>query len=289
MNFKNATTSLGPVSYRLIGEGPRKVLFFHGFPGSSAQVHLFTEAAAQLDLQVLCFDRPGYLNTSPTPNKHSLAATLQISRELTEQLGWLKYEVATVSGGTPYGLSLAATETQSITEVRVICGLGYLRHPDIVRHFPKRSLLGLSLLPKIPGQIIKTVLMLSLQSEKNKTKNRRPPLLEYFLPISDADRRCLSDVKHMRVLNENMKEALRQKARGPQLDAQVYMSGWGRLLEELKVPVGFWHGDEDTVIPHRISEEMARLIPNAQYKLVKKEGHYSLPILHTAQIMREKL
>ena len=289
MDFQSTTTSLGSVSYRLLGEGQRKVLFFHGFPGSSAQVYLFTEAAKQLNLQVLCFDRPGYLQTSPTPDKHSLAATLQISRELTEQLDWKKYEVATVSGGTPYGLSLAATEAHRITEVRVICGLGYLRHPEVMRHFPKKSLLGLSVLPKIPGQLIKTVLMKSLQYEKSKALGRRPPLLEFFLPISEADRACLSDAKNMNVLNENMIEALRQKARGPQLDAQVYMSGWGRLLEEMKIPVCFWHGDEDTVIPYQVSEEMARLIPNASFKLMRKEGHYSLPILHTAQIMSEKI
>ena len=52
------------VSYRLRGSGSRRVLFFHGFFGSSAQIDFFDSVLADLDLQVLALDRPGYGESS---------------------------------------------------------------------------------------------------------------------------------------------------------------------------------------------------------------------------------
>jgi pimeloyl-ACP methyl ester carboxylesterase len=52
------------VSYRKIGNGPRKILFFHGFPGSSSQIRLFESSLSLHSIEVLCFDRPCYNQTS---------------------------------------------------------------------------------------------------------------------------------------------------------------------------------------------------------------------------------
>jgi len=63
MNLAPAQTSFitgTSVSYRRLGSGSRKVLFFHGFPGSSAQVEPFRSFVDSLDLDIVYVDWPGY-------------------------------------------------------------------------------------------------------------------------------------------------------------------------------------------------------------------------------------
>lgn len=293
---KTAEGTLGSISYRKIGNGKRKVLFFHGFPGSSAQLRLFESFAEKLDLEALCFDRPGYYKTSfpaDLAKCHSadelIAPTLRAAQDLIRLYNWNKYEIVTVSGGTPFGLSLALDEqlknTNRVIQIRVICGMGYLKHPKIRPHFPLKSQFGLLLLPQLPGPMIQKFIQKAMVQKPAHQKNKRLPFMEYFFPSSEADNKCLVQTNGVAVLNQNLLEAVNQGAVGPKVDARVFLSDWGRNLKQLKTPVFFWHGDEDPLLKPEISETMATLLPQAGYRLVRNEGHLSLPILRAEEIM----
>jgi pimeloyl-ACP methyl ester carboxylesterase len=279
MKVEKIQTSYGSVSYRVLGTGSRKVLFFHGFPGSSAQIAIFQSFLKSQDLQVICFDRPGYHHT-PIKTNDMLNMTVGIAKELTKQKNWQSFEVVTVSGGTPYGISLALKDA-NVTQVRVICGLGCIVHPRIQKQFSLQSTLGLSLLPHIPGKIITAVIMASAQKGP---ATKRAQVMEYFFPTSPADNKCLRPEK-IEILNQNLSEALIQNALGPKQDARVFMSNWAKNFSLLKIPIYFWHGDEDYIVPYKVSEEMTKLFSNSKYFLMKNEGHLSLPIMRTEEIM----
>lgn len=280
MKFQLAQLSLGSVSYRLLGEGSRLILFFHGFPGSSSQIQLFEKTLQQHNLKVLCIDRPGYNRTLIKP-KNMIAETLHIANEMTSQLGWEKFEVVTLSGGTPFGIAFAEKFQQKVSFVRVICGLGYLRNPEIRKHFKGIKLFSLLCLPHIPGALLKKIVS-PVQAGNSSERSR---IVEFFYPTSEPDRIAILQRNLKGILNSTLEEALIQNALGPIEDSKVFLSDWGLSLADFKQPIHFWHGDEDHVISHHVSEIMTTLIPQAGLTIIPHEGHFSLPINRISEIL----
>jgi len=278
---KLLTTQLNSknVSYRLLGQGARKVLFFHGFPGSSAQIALFQSSVEQQNLQVLCFDRPGYNLTDAAPDM--LNATIEIANELTKQFGWQQFEVVVVSGGTPHGLSFVQKYPERVSCVRVICGLGYIRNPEIKKYFKGMQIFSLKNLRYVPGVFLKKL----LTQTKEVKPQQRSRIFEFFYPTSPADREAIIERALAKTFAATLAEAVVQNASGPIADSKVFLSDWGKDLQKFSVPIHFWHGDEDLVISSEVSRLMSNLIPQAKMTLIPNEGHVSLPLRKTGEIM----
>ncbi len=272
----------GPVSYRTLGNGSRKILFYHGFPGSSAQIEIFKSEVENLDLEVLCIDRPGYNETS-IKTFDSLSDFIKITNELIQISGWTKFEIVTVSGGTPFGVSYALKNVEKIENIRVICGLGNFNIPEIKAIFSKPSLLALRLLPYISGRLIRKAL--SVSSSEGKPKKSRNLILAFFLPASRPDLELFQKPSVALSLNRALMEALKQDSLGPQQDARAFLKDWSIGTKGLKLPVHFWHGDKDHVIPYKIASVMAPQFLNSGVTLVKNEGHISLPVNHIRSIL----
>lgn len=281
IELRHAQVTSGPVSYRLLGEGSRKILFFHGFPGSSSQIALFQSSLKEQDIQVLCYDRPGY-NKSFAATQDMLNATMKVANELTSQLGWKKFEVVTVSGGTPYGISYATYFPDKVLAVRVICGMGYIQNPEVKKYFKGLQLFSLQTLRYIPGSLLKKIVS---PKKKKRHSNKRSRLFEFFYPTSTSDRDVIIEKSLGNSLAFTIVEALSQNAAGPIADSQVFLSNWGAELHRLSVPIQFWHGDQDLVISSEVSRVMADLIPHSRFHLIANEGHLSLPIRRTNEIL----
>lgn len=280
VSFKTTILSTGSVSYRLIGEGQRKIIFFHGFPGSSSQVSLFQSALKKQNLQVLCYDRPGYNQTTPA-KENILETNLKITEELARQLGWENFEVVVVSGGTPYGLCFAQKFPAQVTNVRVVCGLGYIQHPQIKKFFRGLKLFYLSNIKLVPGKILAKILS---SGSKNHSPTRSR-FFEFFYPTSKADRLVISEQALEDSMAFTMSEAAAQNAAGPIADSKVYLSKWGEQLDRFTVPIHFWHGDQDLVISSEVSKIMSSLIPHSSFSLLSGEGHISLPVRRLDEIL----
>lgn len=277
-----AETTLGRVSYRKLGEGSRKILFFHGFPGSSAQIQIFNNLVPSLDLEVICFDRPGYNGTHIQTNE-MLKDTLCICEELAKLHHWLQIEVVTLSGGTPYGLSLALQKPYLVSRCHIVCGLGYLNNPQVRKLFSFLKIFVLSILPKVPGSLLRR--LISPEFKKNKASNKKNYLFEFFYPRSASDIEVTAQGSVAQSVQLALAEAFRFHSLGPQYDSQVFLSNWGAQLSTLQQPIHFWHGDTDFVIPHKVSQIMSQLIPQAELTIIANEGHLSLPIRHMKQVL----
>lgn len=282
-----AETSLGLVSYRQNGNGKRKILFFHGFPGSSAQISLFNQSVIDLDIEVLCFDRPGYNNTKIHTAKNiqnTLSEVLTISQDLIKLKNWNQVEVVTVSGGTPYGLSLALHFPHLVSEVRVACGLGYLKNNSIRKHFSFLKLLILKILPQTPSFVLKKIIAPQVKTTTRSVAQNK--IFEIFYPRSKADAQVSSQLHIQQSIQLGLSEALRQHSYGPKNDSIVFLSDWGKNLDKINVPVHFWHGTEDLVISSHVSEIMQQITPGSQLTLIPQEGHLSLPIRQMNKILQ---
>lgn len=282
MDYQIVSTTVGNVSYRKLGSGQRKILFFHGFPGSSAQIGIFRALVDTLNLEVLCFDRPGY-NYSQIQTADSLATTLSIANELISINAWTDFEIVTVSGGTPFGIAYAIQHPEKIRYLRVICGLGNLCIPEVRTHFSKTSLYALRFLPMMSGYLIQKFIGIKPMG------SRRGLIITFFLPASVPDSKLFQNSDVLSALNLSLSEALLQKALGPKQDAKVFLTDWSKGSNSLQRSIHFWHGDQDQTLSIKSAKAMIAQFPFAKMTVVKDEGHISLPTLHIETILKTDL
>jgi pimeloyl-ACP methyl ester carboxylesterase len=64
--------------------------------------------------------------------------------------------------------------------------------------------------------------------------------------------------------------------KGVTIDGDIYTSEWGTDFGEIRVPMEFWHGDEDRNIPFEMVKEYVSWIPTAETHFLEGEGHYSM-------------
>jgi pimeloyl-ACP methyl ester carboxylesterase len=61
--------------------------------------------------------------------------------------------------------------------------------------------------------------------------------------------------------------------RGPVFDLILFWRPWGFSLRDLRVPVHFWHGDTDNIVPLAHGEHMASLVRDASLTVRPGQSH----------------
>ncbi|MFZ4405433.1 MAG: alpha/beta fold hydrolase [Pseudobdellovibrionaceae bacterium] len=267
----------------------RRILFFHGFPGSSLQIDMFVQLAAASGsknssgekIEVIAFDRYGYNQTLfelQNPAHNALQNNLAIIDHLLNHFHWSQFEIVTVSGGTPLGLIYAMQNPQRIVKSTVICGLGALHQPQVRRHIRPIAYWGLKFIPDLPGDWVCKALL-------PPPGRSRSVFMEKLLPFSPKDLTALTTSATKKSMQLILQEALQQNAKGPQADARIFHSPWAKDLSLLTGPIHFWHGEKDQILAPQIALQMSALIPQAQCTIVPGEGHFSLPMQCLCKIL----
>ncbi len=276
------------ISFRKVGSGSRKILFFHGFPGSSSQIEPFADQVAAFDLEVICVDRPGYHKTELTEGRQFDQAT-QMMKSLLDSFGWQSCEVMSVSGGTPFLFSFTQAFPQFISNVTVISGLGPIGNKEFQKIISRKARFALNLLPKLPGTIFEKILPKYNPEPSTVTAAAAEPkfnVIRFLLPSSPADNQVMLDLKTQDILGRALHEAFMQNGTGPKRDAAEFIKPWSLELKGYTGPIKIWHGNEDQILPLKMAEQMAQLIPRAQLHVLNNEGHYSLIIKRMESILK---
>lgn len=272
-----------PVSFRRLGRGRRKILFFHGFPGSSVQIDLFASHIAAHDLEVVCVDRPGYNQSRRHQGGQRDQATLA-AWCLVKSFGWDHAELISVSGGTPFLFSFLQTHPDFIKAVTVISGLAPVARPEFKALLSPRAWLALQALPRLPGALLQSLFP---QKASRRIQFKSPlNLLRYFLPASEEDLKVILNSQTQAALGQALHEAFLQGGRGPKEDAKEYTKAWSLDLGSFTGSVHIWHGMEDRILVPQMAELMSQSLPGSHLHLLPREGHYSLPISHLHEILQ---
>ncbi|MGE9271461.1 MAG: alpha/beta fold hydrolase, partial [Verrucomicrobiales bacterium] len=56
-------------------------------------------------------------------------------------------------------------------------------------------------------------------------------------------------------------------------------------LEEIHVPIRFWHGKADANLPCSVAQKLVSRIDSAEGTWIDGEGHYSLPIHYSKEVL----
>lgn len=260
------------------------LIFFHGWPSSSAQGAMLHTAARARGLRVLSVDRPGIGASTRIPNRTFLHVPPLVD-ELADALGFDQFDVMGMSGGGPYSLACAWALPHRVKRAVVCCGAPPLDSPDARRKFMPvyRALLALN--DHCP-RLLRAMLAPAVATQLIPMPWPVFKLLLWF--TGKRDRQALGTRRQFEIVYPGYLGAMKAGSRAVHEDGICYSLPWPFDPAGIRVPVRIWHGSCDTNFHWSLAAGLARRIPGAAFFL-REEGHFSLPVHCMEEILTDLL
>lgn len=248
----------------------RAIFWLHGTPGARRQIPTEARAyAAAHDLRIVGLDRPGV--GSSTPYTYGCVAEFAQDLEIVaDALGIDKFAVIGLSGGGPYALSVAHAFPERVVTAGILGGVAPTEGPDAVAGGAMR--LGHATAPALRyagapiGKVLSSVLSVA-----------RPiadPAISIYGRLSPrGDRELLKRPEFRAMFLDDLLHGGSRRMAAPFADIVAFSHEWGFRVSDVTVPVRWWHGDCDHIIPHEHGEYMVSLLPDAKLFTMHGESH----------------
>jgi pimeloyl-ACP methyl ester carboxylesterase len=248
----------------------RTIFWLHGTPGARRQIP--TEArvyAERQNIRLIGVDRPGIGASTPHQYDNVLAFAADLG-VIADTLGIDKMAVIGLSGGGPYALACAAAMPDRIVAAGVLGGVAPASGPDAIGG--GAMALGSLVAPllKVAGFPIRWTAVAVVRLARPVAS---PALDLYGLISPPADRRLLARPEFKAMFLDDLLNGSRKQLAAPFADIVVFARYWGFRLDEVKVPVRWWHGDRDHIIPYAHGQHVVCRLPDAELHPMPGESH----------------
>lgn len=261
------------------------LIFCHGWPSSRTMARLTAEPARELGIRVISPDRPGISGSSLQPDR-KLSDWPRVVERIVDHLGVREFRMLAISGGAPYAYATAAAMPQRVQAIAIVGGA-----PPMAELVDAEELLPLYrwmlALYRSRPRLLRRFFHLARPVLSLRPPVRFRPLLLKMLMLRPCDAESLRDAAAFEAIFESQRRAWRGSAEGVMADAQIYAQPWGFAIEDVQVPVRLWHGKQDRAFSIRLAEQVAKRLPNCKARFVDEAGHYSLPIRHMREILKD--
>ena len=261
------------------------VIFCHGWPSSRIMARLTDESARDLGIRIISPDRPGICGSSLQPDR-KLSDWPRVVERIVEHLGVREFRMLAISGGAPYAYATAVAMPQRVRAIAIVGGV-----PPMAELVNSEGLLPLYrrmlTLHRTRPRLLRRLFHLVRPVLSLRLPVRFRPLLLKMLMLRPCDAESLRDAAAFEAIFESQRRAWRSSAEGVMADAQIYAQPWGFALEDVRVPVRLWHGKEDRAFSVHLAEQVAKRVPSCKARFVDDAGHYSLPIRHMREILKD--
>jgi pimeloyl-ACP methyl ester carboxylesterase len=248
----------------------RAIFWLHGTPGARRQIPMEARVYAEdRGVRLIGVDRPGI--GSSTPYQYdTVAAFGDDLRTIADTLGIDKMAVVGLSGGGPYTLACAAAMPDRVVAAGVLGGVAPTSGPDAVGG-------GVMALGSLVAPLLRVAGMPIRWAAVALIWFARPvasPALDLYGRMSpEADRRLLARPEFKAMFLDDLLNGSRKQLAAPFADIVVFARDWGFRLEEVKVPVRWWHGDHDHIVPFAHGEHVVSRLPDAELYHLPGESH----------------
>jgi pimeloyl-ACP methyl ester carboxylesterase len=251
--------------------GGRVVLWFHGTPGGRRQVPPDAPAqAASRGMRIIGVERPG-TGRSTAHRYDRVRDWSRDIRDLADALELDRFAVAGLSGGGPYALACAHDLPDRVVAAAVLGGVGPVRGRDAVRSYTKLLAFAEPAL-----NVLTAPLAAALPRLLRPLIPMGPQAIGLYARLAPAsDRPVLRHPEFKAMFIDDISNALREDLRGPVYDLVLFARDWGFSLRDVQVPVHFWQGDADGVVPPNHCPHQAELVPHGSITMVPAEGHFA--------------
>jgi pimeloyl-ACP methyl ester carboxylesterase len=249
----------------------KPVFYFHGFPGSRLEAKLADDISWESKVRFIGIDRPGYGRSSFKPVRTFIDWADDVA-ELANALEIDRFSILGVSGGGPYAAACACKIPDRLDAVGIICGMGPVDVPDLIRGMPWIYRQGLRLAGRLP-EIATTIYPFSAFFFRNYPERMLSILSG---KVTGSDKIALKNKELIQVLSASFREAFRSSLRWPATDVVLYSRPWGFPLNEIDIVVHLWHGEQDRIVPAAMARYLAKIIPDCRATFFADEGHFSI-------------
>ena len=248
------------------------VIWMHGTPGARRQIPVEARQYADREgLRIIGVDRPGIGSSTP----HVYASMLDWTPDLVllaDTLGVDRMRLIGLSGGGPYVLAAAAALPERVLAVAVLGGCA----PTVGADAVKGGAVGLAAklaplvqLGRVPIGIALTILLRLAAPVGGPALD----LYARFQPPGDRD--LLSRPEFRAMFVDDLVNGSRKQVTAPLSDLILLSRHWGFEAADVTVPVRWWHGDDDHIVPHAHGEHMVARLPDALLRTIDGESHLS--------------
>jgi len=261
------------------------VIFCHGWPSSRTMAQLTDDAARGLGIRIISPDRPGISGSSLQGNR-KLSDWPALVERLVDFLGLNDFRILAISGGAPYAYATAIAIPERVRAIAIVGGvIPFAELKDFTGLLPLYRWM-LAFYRNRP-QLLRQLFRLARPFLSFRAPIRLRPLLLKMLLLRPCDAASLRDNAAFEAIFESQRRAWRGSAEGVMDDARIYAQLWGFAVQDVRVPVRLWHGKQDRAFAVCLAEEIANRLPNCKARFIENEGHYSLPIRHIREILRD--
>jgi len=248
----------------------RAVFWLHGTPGARRQIPMEARVyAEQQQIRLIGVDRPGI--GSSTPYQYdTVFGFAEDLRTIADTLGIDKMEVIGLSGGGPYALACAAAMPDRVVAAGVLGGVAPARGADAIGGGVMAFGSMVAPLLEVAGAPIR----LAASAVVRLARPVASPALDLYGRMSpEADRRMLARPEFKAMFLDDLLNGSRKQLAAPFADVIVFARDWGFRLDEVKVPVRWWHGDHDHIVPFEHGQHVVSRLPDAQLFHLPGESH----------------
>jgi len=246
------------ISYCLYGpEDGVPVIAHGGSPGTRWRRPDGIAAMERAGIRVVVFDRPGYPGSTRRPGRR-IADCVADVRALADAQGWERFALHGYSGGVPYALASAAALGDRVTRCAIGAGVA---PPDAdgVDFFGRRDpTVGRSFRMALAGEDELRPHLAAFGAQVMAAVDAGGPEMipSPGTPLGPPAR---DDPAAMARLRATFVDGL-----DGWIDDQIaVVHPWGFDVRDVRVPVGIWHGRQDTAIPAAHTDWLAAHVSGA--------------------------
>ena len=248
----------------------RPFVWLHGTPGGRRQIPEAARiAAGELGIRIVGIDRPGVGLSTP----HLYDSILDFTPDLEivfDQLGLDQVAMIGLSGGGPYALAAGHAFPTRVAAVGVLGGVVPTQGHDAV----PGGLVGLfaRIGPILPP--LRVPLSLVLSAFVRIVRPVMSPGFDLYARFSpEGDRRVFGRPEIKAMFLDDLIGNSRRGLQAPVYDLILFTRPWGFSLSGIRVPVWWWHGDADHIVPLAQARQVVPRIPAAGLTTRPGESH----------------
>jgi pimeloyl-ACP methyl ester carboxylesterase len=246
------------------------IVWMHGTPGARRQIPLeIREYADRHGVRIIGLDRPGIGSSTPYlyPEVLDWTGDLEI---VLDTLAIDTVRLVGLSGGGPYVLAAGAALPDRVHGVGVLGGVAPTRAEDAADGGIIQ--LAVALAPLLV--VARVPLGVALTQGIRLVRPFAGPALDVYAAVQPpGDRNLLSRPEFKAMFLDDLLNGSRFQTSAPIDDLILFTRSWGFDLSDVGVPVRWWHGEADHIVPFRHGQHVVDRLPDATMSVIDGESH----------------
>ena len=246
------------------------IVWMHGTPGARRQIPLEARSLAQEQgLRLIGIDRPGIGSSTPHLYDNILDWTGDLAI-LLDTLGIDSLRLIGLSGGGPYVLAAGAALPDRVHGVGVLGGVA----PTVGADAAAGGLVQLAVRVAPALTLARVPLGVALTGAIRVVRPLAGPILDLYAAVQPSgDKRLLSRPEFKAMFMDDLLNGSRFQISAPLTDLVLFTRDWGFEAADVQVPVRWWHGDADHIVPFAHGRHMVDRLPDAELRVIDGESH----------------